>query len=245
MPGIVTQRELNDLLDIVVDCVESKSLETIHKATWKFGQLVGADKLYWAVPVFEKNGTFVPTPVADFNISYPPEWVHLYKNKKLVTQDPVGQICMTGAGVYYWGDAYRIMSPSKSFLEMKEGAFKLFQGYTSVAIRGNQWSVFSLAGQRIQRNRRNFWLINKVVPYFHDALAILQTKSPTIPSLTTREKQILQEIILGKTNWDASMVLNISESTVKFHMQNIMKKFGVHSRSHAIALAVKHKLIFL
>ncbi len=245
MPGIVTQRELNDLLDIVVDCVEGKSLETIHAATWKFGQLVGADKLYWAIPVFGRKGNFVPTPVADFNISYPPEWVQLYKNEKLVTQDPVGQICMTGPGVYSWGDAYRQMPPSKLFLEIKEGAFKLFQGYTSVTIRDNQWSVFSLAGQRVPRNRRNLWLINRVAPYFHDALAALQTKLPTLPSLTIREQQILQEVMIGKTNWDVSVVLNISEGTVKFHMQNIMKKFGVHSRSHAVALAVKHKLIFL
>ena len=235
----------SDLLDIVVDCVESKSLKTIHTAIWKFGQLVGADKLYWAAPVFGKKGTFVPTPVADFNISYPPEWVQLYKNEKLVTQDPVGQICMTGQGVYYWGDAYRKMSPSKSFLEIKEGSFKLFQGYTSVTIRDNQWSIFSLAGQRVQRNRRNFWLINKVVPYFHDALAALQAKSPTFPSLTIREKQILQEVMFSKSNWDVSVLFNISESTVKFHMQNIMRKFGVHSRTHAVALAVKHKLIFL
>lgn len=241
----ITQRELNDLLDIVVDCVEAKSLEIIQQATWKFGQLVGADKLYWAAPVFGSNGSFVPTPVADFNISYPSEWVQLYKNEKLVKQDPVGQICMTGSGVYYWGDVYRKTPPSKSFIEIKEGAFKLFEGYTSVTIKNNQWSIFSLAGKRVQRDKRNSWLINRVAPYFHDALATLQTESPMPPLLTIREKQILQEILFGKTNWDVSIILNISESTVKFHMQNIMKKFGVHNRSHAVALAVKHKFIFI
>ncbi len=157
----------------------------------------------------------------------------------------MGQICMTGQAVYYWGDVYRYLPPSKSFLEIREGAFKLFQGYTSVIIRGKRWSIFSLAGQRVPKNRRNFWLIDKVAPYFHDALTALQTKSQTPPSLTKREKQILQEVMFGRTSWDVSVNLKISESTVKFHLQNVMKKFGVHSRSHAVALAVKHKLIFL
>lgn len=245
MPGLVTQCELNNLLDIVVDCFEAESLEKIHDAIWKFGQLVGADKLYWAVPVFGENGAFAPTPVVDFNISYPAEWVQLYKKEKLVMQDPVGQICMTGRGVYYWGDIYSHIPPSKSFLEIKEGAFNLFQGYTSVIIKDNQWSIFSMAGQRVQKNTRTHWLINKVAPYFHDALVALQTKPQILPCLTKREKQILQEVMFSNTNWDVSVRLQISESTVKFHMQNVMRKFGVHCRSHAIALAVKHNLIFL
>ncbi len=243
--GLVTQHELNSLLDIVVDCVEGKSLEKIRDATKKFGQLIGADKLYWAVPVFGSNGDFAPAPVVDFNISYPAEWVQIYKKEKMVLQDPVGQICMTGRDVYYWGDVYRQIPPSKSFLEIKEGSFKLFQGYTSVTIRDNRWSIFSLAGQRVPKNARNFWLIDKVAPYFHDALVALQTKPQTSPGLTKREKQILQEVVFGKSNWDVSVLLNISESTVKFHMQNILRKFSVHSRTHAVALAVKHKLIFL
>ncbi len=65
MPELVTQHELNSLLDIVVECVECKSLEKIRDASKKFGQLIGADKLYWAVPVFGNNGTFVPAPVID------------------------------------------------------------------------------------------------------------------------------------------------------------------------------------
>jgi len=245
MTALITQSELNTLLDVVVDCVEGTSLKNIHDATWKFGQLVGADKLYWAVPVFGEHGTFAPTPVVDFNVSYPDEWVQLYKKDKMVTQDPVGQICMTGSGVYSWQDVYRRTPPSKSFLEIKEGAFKLFQGYTRVTVKDNQWSIFSLAGKKVQKNRRNFWLIDKVAPYFHDALVTLQTRPQVLPSLTKREKQVLQEIMFGKTNWDASLRLNISESTVKFHLQNVMRKFGVHSRSHAVALAVKHDLIFL
>ena len=245
MSTLITKSELNTLLDIVVDCVEGTSFKTIHDATWKFGQLVGSDKMYWAVPVFVKHGTFAPTPVVDFNISYPDEWVQLYKKDNLVSQDPIGQICMTGSGVYSWEDVYHQTPPPKSFLDIKEGAFKLFQGYTRVTVKDNQWSIFSLAGKKVQRNTRNIWLIDKVAPYFHDALVALQTKPESLPPLTKREKQVLQEVMFGRTSWDVSVNLKISESTVKFHLQNVMRKFGVHSRSHAVALAVKHNLIFL
>ena len=245
MSNLITHSELNDLLDIVADCVEGKSLEKIRKATWKFGQLIGGDKLYWAAPVFARHGAFAPTPIVDFNISYPDEWVELYKKDKLVRQDPVGQICMTGRGTYYWGDVYHQIPPSKSFLDIKEGAFKLFHGYTHVATKGDQWSIFSFAGTNMQQNTRNLHLINKVAPYFHDALITSHTEEQQLPTLTRRETHVLQEVAHGQTSWDVSVRLNISEATVKFHLQNVMKKFGVHNRSHAIALAVKHKRIEL
>lgn len=245
MPNMVSHNDLNDILDIVVDCIQANTLKQIREATWKFGQLIGGDKLYWAAPVFAKHKKFAPTPLLDFNISYPEEWIELYKKEQLVRKDPIGQICMTGQGTYFWEDVYRKTPPSKAFLDIKEGSFKLYHGYTHVAAKDSQWSIFSFAGDKIEKTPRTLHLINKVAPYFHEALIQKQQKEQQLPSLTKREQQVLQEVAVGKTTWDVSLILNISEATVKFHLQNVMRKFGVHNRSHAIALAVKHRQIQL
>ena len=245
MSDLISHNELNNILDIVVDCVQAKTPEKIREATWKFGQLIGSDKLYWAAPVFAKRKKFAPTPLHDFNISYPEEWIELYKKEKLLRKDPIGQICMTGQGTYFWEDVYQKIPPPKSFLDLKEGAFKLYHGYTHVAAKDSQWSIFSLAGDRIEYTPRTLHLINKIAPYFHEALVHIQQKEQQLPQLTKRERQVLQEVAVGKTSWDVSCILNISEATVKFHLQNVMRKFGVHNRSHAIALAVKQRQIEL
>ncbi|MFI5223455.1 MAG: response regulator transcription factor [Nitrospirales bacterium] len=39
------------------------------------------------------------------------------------------------------------------------------------------------------------------------------------------------------------MQLSISTSTVSFHLQNIYNKLQVHSKSEAVARALRHKLV--
>lgn len=51
--------------------------------------------------------------------------------------------------------------------------------------------------------------------------------------LTQREKQVIAWVCAGKTNWEISRIINISENTVKNHVQNIYKKLGVTNRTQA------------
>lgn len=53
-----------------------------------------------------------------------------------------------------------------------------------------------------------------------------------------REKEVLNWLKLGKTNWEISVILQISERTAKFHVGNIMKKLNAVTRGHAVAKAI-------
>jgi DNA-binding NarL/FixJ family response regulator len=57
--------------------------------------------------------------------------------------------------------------------------------------------------------------------------------------LTDREKEILKELITGKTYYSIAMTLNISKDTVRFHIKRIYKKLHVHSQAEAVAIAIK------
>ena len=59
---------------------------------------------------------------------------------------------------------------------------------------------------------------------------------PNYENLTNREKEILQQILLGKTNKDISLELSISENTVKTHVRNILSKYGVTNRAQLISI---------
>jgi DNA-binding CsgD family transcriptional regulator len=48
--------------------------------------------------------------------------------------------------------------------------------------------------------------------------------------LTPRETQVLQQVLLGKTNKQIALALDISERTVEYHLKNIYAKCGVSSR---------------
>ncbi|MEU0882484.1 LuxR C-terminal-related transcriptional regulator [Lentzea sp. NPDC005914] len=55
--------------------------------------------------------------------------------------------------------------------------------------------------------------------------------------LGPRELEVLGQLALGRRNRDIARELHISESTVKFHVANILEKLGVGSRGEAAALA--------
>ncbi|MEW9900598.1 response regulator transcription factor [Chitinivorax sp. PXF-14] len=60
--------------------------------------------------------------------------------------------------------------------------------------------------------------------------------------LTPREREILLCLARGDSNKEIARELNVAESTVKIHVQNILKKLNLSSRVQAAVYAVEHGL---
>jgi LuxR family quorum sensing-dependent transcriptional regulator len=65
----------------------------------------------------------------------------------------------------------------------------------------------------------------------------------SISKLSKREEEVLTWSKRGKSSWEISAILNISERTVNFHVNNIMQKLNVVSRIQAVAVAIERGLI--
>ncbi|MEC4818197.1 MAG: response regulator transcription factor [Scytonema sp. PMC 1069.18] len=65
------------------------------------------------------------------------------------------------------------------------------------------------------------------------------------PELSERELQVIRLIATGKTNQEISIALRISESTVKFHVNNILSKLGVSDRTQAVLKGLKRGIVRL
>ncbi len=63
-----------------------------------------------------------------------------------------------------------------------------------------------------------------------------------VPTLSPRERQVLQLVARGYTNAEIARALVISENTVKTHLRRIMEKLGVHNRAQLAALAAQYGL---
>lgn len=68
-------------------------------------------------------------------------------------------------------------------------------------------------------------------------------QTPDAKSLTAREKEVLSLLVQGLSNTEIAEKLVISPSTAKFHVSSLFSKLGVTSRTEAVALAIKHRLI--
>jgi len=62
-------------------------------------------------------------------------------------------------------------------------------------------------------------------------------------ALTQREQEVLQLLVAGLSNADIAEQLNITRSTVKFHVGGILSKLGASSRAEAVTIAWQNHLV--
>jgi DNA-binding NarL/FixJ family response regulator len=81
--------------------------------------------------------------------------------------------------------------------------------------------------------------------YFSQSATLLlrNDNSNILPSLTRREKEILEKIADGLTNQQIAEALFVDISTVSSHRKNMLSKYGVNNTAALIKLALTEKLI--
>jgi DNA-binding NarL/FixJ family response regulator len=64
-------------------------------------------------------------------------------------------------------------------------------------------------------------------------------------ALTARELAVLERIVAGRANKEIASDLDISEATVKTHVNNLLGKLGVSDRTHAATVAIQRGIVHL
>ena len=59
-------------------------------------------------------------------------------------------------------------------------------------------------------------------------------------ALTTREREVLDQIAHGRSNREIARLLHVSEKTVKTHVSSVLAKLGAQDRTQAALYAVRH-----
>ncbi|MBI4296772.1 MAG: response regulator transcription factor [Chloroflexi bacterium] len=62
-------------------------------------------------------------------------------------------------------------------------------------------------------------------------------------SLTTREREVLEQLVLGHRNATIAKNLGLSEATVRFHLSNILSKLQAHTRTEAAIKALQQHIV--
>jgi DNA-binding NarL/FixJ family response regulator len=65
------------------------------------------------------------------------------------------------------------------------------------------------------------------------------------PQLTARELEVLQHIVRGGSNKEVGNALNITEATVKTHVNNLLAKLGVDDRTQAVTIAIQRGIVHI
>jgi DNA-binding NarL/FixJ family response regulator len=92
-----------------------------------------------------------------------------------------------------------------------------------------------------------FWVPRETLSRFVDSILSstqgrrLRTDAPS--ELSKREQEVLSSLLENLANKEVASRLNISERTVKFHVSNLLAKFGVRRRADLILLCYQRRNI--
>jgi two-component system nitrate/nitrite response regulator NarL len=64
--------------------------------------------------------------------------------------------------------------------------------------------------------------------------------APANNALSPREREILRHLAKGASNKEIARALDVAESTVKIHVQHILRKLNLSSRVQAAVWAIEH-----
>lgn len=124
------------------------------------------------------------------------------------------------------GKTTRTIKRLQGKIYQKLGAKNLAQAIAQAFIQG-EWMIDELSSTK---------RICRAVP------VLQQRGQPSLPVLTTREKQICKLLNLNFTYAKIAAILSIKEGTVKYHTKSIRRKLGVSPTQRAIRLAKVHGL---
>ncbi|QQN29072.1 helix-turn-helix transcriptional regulator [Pseudomonas syringae group genomosp. 3] len=181
--------------------------------------------------------TFITSNVDD-------AWGQAYRQHELITQDPVIRCYRNQLGFLTWQDAFKQYPASACYeeaVDVCELLPAISYGYTSHC-RGTEsvTSVCTLSEVERTISAEQKYLVSSLMPVLHSVARGLKFSSR---GLTLRELEVLQWARDGKTAWEISIIRDVSESTVKYHLKTIYSKLGVANRAQAVGEALCRGLI--
>jgi len=183
-----------------------------------------------------------------FNISFPDEYRTIYKAKGLLNACVIAKEHFRTFRPQFWPDTAKKAPQSEEILSLCSD-FGFYEGYSHGSRSvgpGGKASLFWFSTSSPACDKRIMTILELVIPHFHNALCHvfnkrMQEKYRVV--LSAREKEVLDWLKHGKSSWDISVILGLSERTVNFHVYNIMHKLGAVNRPQAVAIATRLGLI--
>lgn len=241
-----SKRELQDFLAITYYASEAESDDAILRVLHLLRPLLPGQSLIAGL-VHVDQSDCTPQFTKILNVSYHPDWIDRYLKNGYADVDPVLLTHVKTFRATFWSNSFKTArsEKEKEFVEEARG-FGLATGITAGAFDSHRrvGSFFSFAGGVTADNARYLAVLDLISHYLHHAL--LKTVSAIAGSkagLSDREMTVLTWIKNGKTNWEISRILGVSERTVRFHVESIFNKLDATSRTQAVALAIEQGLL--
>jgi LuxR family quorum sensing-dependent transcriptional regulator len=201
-------------------------------------------------------GGFVPLTRSDavdlsrsiLIINWPQEWAQRYIEQDYVLADPVITRLASLPEFLLWRDCFDTQPPGGTAARIRDEASScgLVDGMavSFVTMEGHVAAI-SFGGRHVDLADDGSKVLPLVTCFALGRLLRLRASSEIAAGvgLTPRERECLAWVASGKTQWEISVILGVSESTIEKHLMHARIKLGAATRAQAIAEAFRMKLI--
>lgn len=176
--------------------------------------------------------------------NYPLEWQERFTARAYVTDDPIFVACQTRVLSFLWSDVPRLiaLSPRQAAIFEEATRYGLRNGVSvPIHVPGEIPGSYTLAvshGAEIETAKVP--LVHYVGCFAFEAGRRLLSVRPNAGAvvLTPRQIDCLLLIARGKSDWEASRILGISETTVHQHVEAAKARYGVSTRMQLVVRAL-------
>jgi len=176
---------------------------------------------------------------------WPERWLERYVAKNYVDLDPVVTYMKRSPSLVRWSEAANELQIGKNGLRVMgdAGEFNLKDGlaFPLITIEGTIVMV-SLGGRAVDISPDGLGVVELAAAYAIGRAMQLANAHDIFdqrPDLTPRETECLKWAAEGKSEWEISQILGISEHTSEKHLLNAKRKLGAVNRVHAVAEAIR------
>jgi LuxR family transcriptional regulator, quorum-sensing system regulator CviR len=242
----ISKSDALKMLEIVNACLTCKSEKDYRKLVEQFNELLFFDYSISAL-VDMQNISSENMNSYSINSGYPSEYLEAYTEHKYHLTDPLYEQFGKTFGIQNTNELNHFyQDKAKPVLELSQefGLYNTFL-YGICGSDSNVFTVFTITGTQVINEQRTVAIIKYLTPYLSIALKHLVPLSEKnqIASLTSSELEVLKWVKGGKSSWEISVILKKSESVVRFHISNILKKFNAANRTHAVAIALESNIL--
>ncbi len=185
--------------------------------------------------------------------TYGSDWDQWYVEADISKNDPTVKAGLGSVVPVDWADLKPLCDEHKAFFRDGQNLGMARQGLT-FNIRGanGENAVFSVNSNLNDQDWKKFKTsfmadLQLLATYFHSR--IIQTMrdvcEETHQKLSSRELDCLKWCALGKSYWETSVILGISERTVNLHMTSARLKLDAMTNAQAVCKGLLYGLIIL
>jgi DNA-binding CsgD family transcriptional regulator len=225
----------------------ARTLDELNEAMAAFAQSLGCSH-YLLAPGPDNPSDDPHAWLACGN--FPTGTTDLYRSNTLCLADPARRLALTRGGQVVWRKAWGDVRDGQARAFITQLRTNGLRDGITTAVHGPQGCVALLmlaTSDTLRPSQDDDETITLIALAAHQRMRRLEAASVLAPAsniaLTERERECLQWVLEGKTNWEIGVLTGVAARTVQFHLANAQRKLGAGNRTQAGVQALIRGLI--